>query len=218
MGASFTSYEPASGAIVGEFPVDGAAQVAAALDRGRDAASWWWRLGFAGRRDRLRGFAAQLAGRMPEIAALISQENGKSREDARLELVVSIDQLRWAAGHAERVLRRRSLAPGILLPNTAASVEYQPYGVVGVIGPWNYPVFTPMGSIAYALAAGNAVIFNRANTLRRSDSGWLTPSPLRCRNILCCKWLPALVTPARHWRRPVWTNSLSPGQRRPESR
>src|SRR3978361_2052622 len=32
-------------------------------------------------------------------------------------------------------------------------------GVVGVIGPWNYPVFTPMGSIAYALAAGNAVVF-----------------------------------------------------------
>jgi acyl-CoA reductase-like NAD-dependent aldehyde dehydrogenase len=32
-------------------------------------------------------------------------------------------------------------------------------GVIGVIGPWNYPVFTPMGSIAYALAAGNAVVF-----------------------------------------------------------
>ena len=43
--------------------------------------------------------------------------------------------------------------------NSAASVEYQPLGVVGVIGPWNYPVFTPMGSIAYALAAGNAVVF-----------------------------------------------------------
>ena len=43
--------------------------------------------------------------------------------------------------------------------NNAASVEYQPLGVIGVIGPWNYPVFTPMGSIAYALAAGNAVVF-----------------------------------------------------------
>ncbi len=38
-------------------------------------------------------------------------------------------------------------------------LEYQPFGVVGVIGPWNYPVFTPMGSLAYALAAGNAVVF-----------------------------------------------------------
>jgi acyl-CoA reductase-like NAD-dependent aldehyde dehydrogenase len=43
--------------------------------------------------------------------------------------------------------------------NQAATLEYQPLGVIGVIGPWNYPVFTPMGSIAYALAAGNAVVF-----------------------------------------------------------
>ena len=45
------------------------------------------------------------------------------------------------------------------MANQAAYVEYHPLGVVGVIGPWNYPVFTPMGSIAYALAAGNAVVF-----------------------------------------------------------
>ena len=45
------------------------------------------------------------------------------------------------------------------MANQAASVEYHPLGVVGVIGPWNYPVFTPMGSIAYALAAGNTVVF-----------------------------------------------------------
>ena len=45
------------------------------------------------------------------------------------------------------------------MANQAATVEYLPLGVVGVIGPWNYPVFTPMGSIAYALAAGNTVVF-----------------------------------------------------------
>src|SRR3712207_7808584 len=47
----------------------------------------------------------------------------------------------------------------MLAANHAAYLEYQPLGVVGVIGPWNYPVFTPMGSIGYALAAGNAVVF-----------------------------------------------------------
>jgi acyl-CoA reductase-like NAD-dependent aldehyde dehydrogenase len=45
------------------------------------------------------------------------------------------------------------------MANMSTHVEYQPLGVIGVIGPWNYPVFTPMGSIAYALAAGNAVVF-----------------------------------------------------------
>ena len=45
------------------------------------------------------------------------------------------------------------------MANNKAYVEYPPLGVIGVIGPWNFPVFTPMGSIAYALAAGNAVVF-----------------------------------------------------------
>ena len=45
------------------------------------------------------------------------------------------------------------------MANMSATVERSPLGAVGVIGPWNYPVFTPMGSIAYALAAGNTVIF-----------------------------------------------------------
>ena len=43
--------------------------------------------------------------------------------------------------------------------NQQAWLEYRPIGVVAVIGPWNYPVLTPMGSISYALAAGNAVVF-----------------------------------------------------------
>jgi acyl-CoA reductase-like NAD-dependent aldehyde dehydrogenase len=45
------------------------------------------------------------------------------------------------------------------MANHSATLEYAPLGVIGVIGPWNYPVFTPMGSIVYALAAGNAVVF-----------------------------------------------------------
>ncbi|HEV7472047.1 MAG TPA: aldehyde dehydrogenase family protein, partial [Pseudonocardia sp.] len=51
------------------------------------------------------------------------------------------------------------VSSGMLMANQAATLAYPPLGVVGVIGPWNYPVFTPMGSIAYALAAGNTVVF-----------------------------------------------------------
>jgi aldehyde dehydrogenase (NAD+) len=76
-----------------------------------------------------------------------------------LEAALAIDHLAWAAGHAAKVLKRRRVPSGLLMANQSASVEYRPLGVVGVIGPWNYPVFTPMGSIAYALAAGNAVVF-----------------------------------------------------------
>ena len=70
-----------------------------------------------------------------------------------------IDHLAWAAKAAPKVLGVHKVSSGILAANQASTVEYPPLGVVGVIGPWNYPVFTPMGSIGYALAAGNAVVF-----------------------------------------------------------
>jgi acyl-CoA reductase-like NAD-dependent aldehyde dehydrogenase len=76
-----------------------------------------------------------------------------------LELVLAIDHVAWAAKHAGKVLGPRRVSPGLLMANHSATLEYAPLGVIGVIGPWNYPVFTPMGSIVYALAAGNAVVF-----------------------------------------------------------
>jgi acyl-CoA reductase-like NAD-dependent aldehyde dehydrogenase len=73
--------------------------------------------------------------------------------------VLAIDHIVWAAKNARKVLGPHRRSPGLLLANFSATVQYEPLGVVGVIGPWNYPVFTPMGSIAYALAAGNTVVF-----------------------------------------------------------
>jgi acyl-CoA reductase-like NAD-dependent aldehyde dehydrogenase len=90
---------------------------------------------------------------------LVHAETGKPHSDAQLEIVMAVEHVTWAARHAARVLGPRRASPGLLMRNHTASVEYQPLGVVGVIGPWNYPVFTPVGSIAYALAAGNAVVF-----------------------------------------------------------
>ena len=100
-----------------------------------------------------------LARRAKELAGVVTKENGKPQADAVLEIMLAIEHLAWAAKAAPKVLGPRKVHAGILAANQACTVEYPPLGVVGVIGPWNYPVFTPMGSIAYALAAGNAVVF-----------------------------------------------------------
>jgi aldehyde dehydrogenase (NAD+) len=89
----------------------------------------------------------------------VHRENGKPHGDAILEITLAIDHLAWAGTHARKTLGSRKVRAGMLAANHAAYLEYQPLGVIGVIGPWNYPVFTPMGSIAYSLAAGNAVVF-----------------------------------------------------------
>ena len=156
---TFASTSPADNRVIGTYRLMNSDEVAEVVDRARIAANWWRELGFAERRRRILRFKSLLARRAEEIAELVHAENGKPREDALLEVVLTVDHLNWAANNAEGALRRRSVRPGLLTLNQAATVEYQPLGVVGVIGPWNYPVFTPMGSIIYALAAGNAVVF-----------------------------------------------------------
>ncbi len=151
--------DPRTGEVVGYHPVDDEAAVRATVARARQAAAWWVGIGFEARKRRLLAWRARLARSVDELARVISAETGKPRDDARLECVLVIAHLDWAARNAERVLGRRRVRSGLLMAQEASTLEYQPYGVVGVIGPWNYPAHTPMGSIGYALAAGNAVVF-----------------------------------------------------------
>ncbi|WP_405105067.1 aldehyde dehydrogenase family protein [Micromonospora sp. NBC_01405] len=152
------STSPATGAEVGRLPVAAAADVAAAVDRAREAAAWWAGLGFTGRRERLLRWRGVLARRIEELSELVHAEGGKPVPDAIVEVLTAIEHIDWAARNAGRVLGPRRMRSRLILAEFSAHLEYVPYGVVGVIGPWNYPVFTPIGSTAYALAAGNAVV------------------------------------------------------------
>lgn len=156
---TFDSLDPATGTVVGTHPVHSAADVDRAVARARIASDAWAGLDFDGRAPKLAAWKALMTSRAEELAELVRAETGKPTGDAMLEIVLAVDHLAWATKHAPKVLKRRNVNPGLLMSNHAATVEYLPFGVIGVIGPWNYPVFTPMGSIAYALAAGNAVVF-----------------------------------------------------------
>ncbi|WP_248964349.1 aldehyde dehydrogenase family protein [Sphaerisporangium perillae] len=156
---TFDSLGPATGAVVGTHPVHDAAAVRAAVESAAEAGRWWAGLGYEGRRRRLLDYKAVLTRNLTRITTLIHEETGKPVADATLETVLAITHLDWAARNARKVLGPRRVPTGLIGINLAATLEYLPLGVVGVIGPWNYPVFTPMGSIAYALAAGNAVVF-----------------------------------------------------------
>ncbi len=166
---------PATGDVVALHPVADAAEVDAAVARAREASRWWAEQGFDGRRTILEQWKGVLARRMAQLAGVVHEETGKPHPDAMLEIGLAIDHLGWAASHAEKVLGRRRVSSGLLMANQAASLEYLPLGVIGVIGPWNYPVFTPMGSIAYALAAGNAVVF-KPSELTPGCGAWLADS------------------------------------------
>ena len=158
-GGELISTNPATGEEVGRFPVASANDVAAAVARAREASVWWAELGFDGRRRRLLRFRSLLAQRLDELTKLMNAEGGKPQADALVEAIATVDHVAWAATHARRMLGPRRVSSSMLQKEHSSHLEYLPFGVVGVIGPWNYPIFTPMGSIGYALAAGNAVVF-----------------------------------------------------------
>jgi len=163
---------PATGEVLATFPVDGRREVEAAVARADEAAAWWAELGWSERRIRLLAWKSHLTRYLGRLAQLVHEETGKPLDDAKLEIILAIVHIDWAARHARGVLRPRRVRSGLAALNQAATVEYQPLGVIGVIGPWNYPVFTPIGSIAYALAAGNAVVF-KPSELTPATGDWL---------------------------------------------
>jgi acyl-CoA reductase-like NAD-dependent aldehyde dehydrogenase len=172
---SFDSLNPATSEVIATFGVFSEDDVARTVEQAHEAASWWAGLSWAERRTRLLAWKSYLIRYIGRLAELVHTETGKPLADAQLEILLAIVHIDWAARNARKVLRPRRVRPGLVAINMAATLEYQPLGVVGVIGPWNYPVFTPMGSIAYALAAGNAVVF-KPSELTPAVGEWLVNS------------------------------------------
>ncbi len=172
---TFDTVNPATSEVIATFPVFGEHDVADAVERANQAGSWWARLPANDRRTRLLAWKSYITRYMGRLAELVHTETGKPLADAQMEILLAIVHIDWAARNAHKVLRRRRVRSGLVALNQAATVEYQPLGVVGVIGPWNYPVFTPVGSIVYALAAGNAVVF-KPSELTPAVGSWLVSS------------------------------------------
>ena len=174
-GPTFDSLDPATGDVVGTYPIHSADEVDAAVARAREASGWWQELGFDGRAELLLQWKGVITRRLAQLADVSHRETGKPHGDAQLEIALAIDHIDWAAKHAKKVLGRHRVSSGLLMANQTSYVAYHPLGVVGVIGPWNYPVFTPMGSIVYALAAGNTVVF-KPSEYTPGVGAWLADS------------------------------------------
>ena len=80
-----------------------------------------------------------------------------------MELLPTIDSLRWLADAAPEILDDERIPLPIFLKQKRARFTYEPLGVVGVIAPWNYPWSIPFGEVAIALMAGNGVVLKPAS-------------------------------------------------------
>src|SRR4051794_40607101 len=150
---------PATGEAISEIPSLSKDEVKGLVDRARAAQPGWEALGFEGRGSVLRDLRKWIVDNRHRVIQKLCDENGKPWEDAQVELFYTVDSLGFWAKHARKFLRdERASAHSPLLLGRKLISRFRPYGVVGVIGPWNYPLINNFGDSIPALAAGNSVV------------------------------------------------------------
>ncbi len=159
--ATIAVEDPATGSRITTVPVLGAAQLAELAARARAAQPAWEALGFDGRARIMRRAQKWMIDNAARVIDSVVRESGKTREDAQLtDLTYTAGALGFWAGHAEGYLADERVSawasPASL--GKQLTLRYVPHGVVGVIGPWNYPIVNCFGDCIPALMAGNAVI------------------------------------------------------------
>jgi acyl-CoA reductase-like NAD-dependent aldehyde dehydrogenase len=157
---------PATGEIVRTLPVISPQEVSEMVARARAAQPAWEALGFEGRGRILRRAQKWILDNSDRLTETIVSETGKTVEDAQLaEIAYAANAFGFWAKHAPTYLadeKVRSANPFVL--GRRLLVRYRPLGVVGVIGPWNYPLTNSVGDCIPALAAGNATIVKPSET------------------------------------------------------
>jgi acyl-CoA reductase-like NAD-dependent aldehyde dehydrogenase len=151
---------PATGEVIGHVDALGAGQVAALVAEARAAQPGWVALGFEGRAKKLRDFRTWLVANRKRVIASLVAEGGKTPEDAMLgDLWYVCDALGfWGRKARDYLADERVRTHSPLLLGKKVVVRYRPIGVVGVIGPWNYPLSNTFGDVIPALMAGNSVV------------------------------------------------------------
>jgi len=158
--AKIVSVNPATGTVLRELECAGKNDVLAAVARARGAQGMWAELGVRRRIAILREFQRRLHENKSEIAEAITHEAGKPVAEAlTTEVLVVLDAARFLIDNVYRLLRDEPLPHGNLATRfKSGRLVREPYGVVGIISPWNYPFSIPATETLAALIAGNAVV------------------------------------------------------------
>jgi acyl-CoA reductase-like NAD-dependent aldehyde dehydrogenase len=159
-GAWFDVENPATGQVVASVEAVPPERIPELAARARAAQPGWEALGFEGRAQVFRRCQKWVVANSDRIVETIVSETGKAWEDAQLaEVAYAAGAFGFWAKNAEKYLaeeRVKTASP--FVKGRKLILRYAPVGVVGVIGPWNYPLTNSFGDCIPAMAAGNAVL------------------------------------------------------------
>jgi acyl-CoA reductase-like NAD-dependent aldehyde dehydrogenase len=154
------SVDRATGKVLARIATANPAELPAHFERARVAQKAWAAKSVRERCAFLRRLGRVVFERRAEIVDAISGETGKPRAEATFaEILVVLDTIEFVAKRAPGWLRPvRVPHHNLAMKAKSAWLEYEPYGVLAIISPWNYPFSIPMLEIIAGLASGNAVV------------------------------------------------------------
>jgi coniferyl-aldehyde dehydrogenase len=140
------------------------------FDRQRSAFERCAPLGLEKRLEALSHLHQSIVNHQDEIIEAASADFGHraAAETRILELFPLIDEIRFVKRHLRHWMRTRSVGANWQFRPGRAQIVYQPLGVVGVIGAWNYPMLLTLSPLVNALAAGNHVMVKPSELAPRS--------------------------------------------------
>ncbi|WP_169312646.1 aldehyde dehydrogenase family protein [Leadbettera azotonutricia] len=139
--------------------------IPALIEKARKAQAIWGELSFKERAERLKKAARYLGNHRDAITQIIHKENGKLLMDAlAAEIIPALMAIPYYTKRGRPLMASRSVGGGnILMFNKRSRLVYKPWGVVGIISPWNYPFSIPFSEVVMALLAGNGVMLKVAS-------------------------------------------------------
>ncbi len=155
---------PASGEILGHASLTPVAELEQIIAAARISQKSWSNLPVKQRVKHLLRVRDYISQNAEKIAEVIAKDNGKTRVDAlSTEVLPAVMSVDYYAKRAQKFLKDRQIVPGnIMLANKISKIVRVPYGVIGVISPWNYPFAIPFSEVVMGLLAGNAVVLKVA--------------------------------------------------------
>ena len=154
-GRTANVFNPSTGEAIHKVPLASRATVQQAIDAAKAAFPAWRATPAAKRAQVMFRFKQLLEQNEAKIAELISQEHGKTLEDAAGELKRGIENVEYASAAPEILKGEYSRNAG---PNIDAWSDFQPLGVVAGITPFNFPAMVPLWMYPLAIACGNCFI------------------------------------------------------------
>ncbi len=170
-------HRPIDGSLIETVAIDPPDAVAATFARARAAQPAWEAIGFDGRRRWMESLRDWILDNQDRLDSLMQEETGKVRADAALEAFYCLDAINFWVDQGPKFLADEVVRPHVpLLRAKRAKIVYRPFGVVGLISPWNFPVILSLGDALPALVAGNAAVIKPSEitplTVAEIVRGW----------------------------------------------